>query len=254
MTKKILVILLVLLLIVISIFSYNFYKNVKQPLNTNSLVAVPLNASIIVQGKNFKDLVKKLTSSNIIWEELVANTESINEYNKKIQFLDSLSNDQLIHQLILNQPVLASVHQLGATGFDAIYYFSTSSSIEEEQLINHLKTITKRNPESRIYDEVSIYNFKIDETSKLALVYHKGIIAISFSAILIEDVVRQLNTSTSLLDDVSFGKVLSTSGESDFGNIFVNPSNFSKILNSISNKTSKSALKSIELFSSWMAL
>ncbi|MGE0562407.1 MAG: DUF3352 domain-containing protein [Flavobacteriales bacterium] len=254
MTKKILIIILILLLIVISIFSYNFYKNVKQPINTNALVAVPQNASFIIQGRNFKDLVRKLTSSNIIWEELVLNTSSVKEYNTQINYLDSLTNDQTINQLILNQPVLASIHQLGATGFDAIYYFSASSSIDEEQFINHLKSITKLNPEVRVYDEVSIYNFKINEETKLALIYHKGIFAISFSTILIEDVIRQLNAETSLLNDISFGKILNTSGESDFGNVFINPANFNKILNPFTNQPAKKALKNVELFSGWMAL
>jgi len=254
MTKKILIIILVLLLIVISIFSYNFYKNIKQPISTNTIVAIPQNASIIIQGKNFKDLVRKLTSSNIIWEELVSNTNVVKEYNKQITYLDSLTNDQTIHQLILNQPVLASIHQLGATGFDAIYYFSTSSSIKESQFINHLKSITKSNPATRVYDEVSIYNFKINDETKLALVYHKGIIAISFSPILIEDVIRQLNAETSLLNDSSFEKILSTSGESDFGNVFINPANFNKILNPFTNQLAKANLKNVELFSGWTAL
>ena len=254
MTKKILVIILVLLLIVISIFSYNFYKNIKAPINANSFVAIPQNAALIVQGKSFKDLIQKLNSSNIIWEELVNNTSISNTYNKQLNFLDSLMNDEMIGQITNHQSVITSLHQLGASDFDAIYYFATASNIEHESLINHLKVITKLNPETRIYDEVSIYNFTVNEGKKIALIYHKGIVAFSFSTILIEDVVRQLNAETSLLDDVNFSSVLKTAGESEFGNVFVNVAQLNKITSSFLDKSIKADLKDIELFSTWMAL
>lgn len=254
MTKKILVIILVLLLIVISIFSYNFYKNIKTPLNANSFVAIPQNAALIVQGKSFKDLIQKLNSSNIIWEELVNNTSISNTYNQQLNYLDSLMNDELIGQLTFNQPIITSLHQLGATDFDAIYYFTTATNIEHESLINHLKVITKLSPETRIYDDVTIYNFTVNEDKKIALIYHKGIVAFSFSTILIEDVVRQLNTENSLLDDVNFSSVLKTAGESEFGNVFINLVQLNKITSSFLGKSIKSDLKDIELFSTWMAL
>ncbi|MBI2280764.1 MAG: PQQ-binding-like beta-propeller repeat protein [Bacteroidetes bacterium] len=254
MTKKILVIILVLLLIVISIFSYNFYKNIKAPINANSFVAIPQNAALIVQGKSFKDLIQKLNSSNIIWEELVNNTSLSNSYNQQLMYLDSLTSDKIINQLINTQPVIASLHQLGANGFDAVYYFTTASKIENESLINHLKSLTKSNPETRIYDEISIYNFAVGDAKKIALIYHKGIIAFSFSAILIEDVVRQLNSESSLLNDVGFNSVLSTAGESEFGNIFINLGHLNKISSSFLNKDIKPSLKDVELFSNWIAL
>lgn len=241
-------------MVVITIFTYNFYKNIKQPLQTNTLIAIPQNASAIIQGKNFKDIVNKLMSSNIIWEELVANNISFNNFNNQLKYVDSLTNDKLLQQLIFNQPITASIHQIGANGFDAVYYFSTTSTIEELELMNHLKSITKSNPENRVYDEVNIYNFSINPTQKLALTYHKGIIAVSFSPILIEDVLRQLSADNSLLNDPSFLRVLNTSGESDFGNVFINLKSYSKIANSILSKNSKSTLKNMENFCSWMAL
>ena len=167
MTKKILLIILVLLLIVISILSYNFYKNVKQPLNANSFVAVPQNAAIIFQGKSFKDLIHKLNSSNIIWEELVNNTTKSKEFNQQLIHLDSLTNDETLGQLTNNQSILASIHQIGASDFDAIFYFATSSIIENESLINHIKKLTKSTPQSRVYDDVTIYNCTVNKDKKI---------------------------------------------------------------------------------------
>jgi hypothetical protein len=254
MTKKILIGLFVLLLIVISIFSYNFFKNIKKPLDSDALIAVPQNASIVVQGNSFKHVFKQLISSNIIWEELVNNSENSEKFNQQLIYLDSLTNNQVINQLISNQLVLASFHSLGATNFDVVYYFSTNSNLDEEKLINQLKTITKSNPTNRIYDEATIYQFTLNEADKISLIYQKGIIAISFSAILIEDVVRQLNSPTSLLNDENFLKAYNTSGEAEFGNIFVNTSNLNKLVGLFIDSKSKKYINSLNLFCGWVAL
>jgi hypothetical protein len=254
MTKKILIGLFVLLLIVISILSYNFYKNIKKPVDSNALIAVPQNASIVVQGNSFKHVFKQLISSNIIWEELVNNSENSAKFNQQLIYLDSLTNDQVINQLINNQSVLASFHSLGANNFDVVYYFSTNSNLDEEKLINHLKTSTKSNATNRIYNEVTIYQFASKEAEKISLIYQKGIIALSYSAVLIEDVVRQLNSTSSLLNDDNFLRAYQTAGESELGNVFVNTSNFSKLINPILNGDSKRYITDLDLFSGWIAL
>ena len=254
MTKKILIALFVLLLIVISIFSYNFYKNIKKPLQSDALIAVPQNASIIVQGNSFKHVFKQLVSSNIIWEELVNSSENAAKFNQQLIYLDSLSNDKLINQSINNQSVLASFHQLGANNFDVVYYFSTTSNLEQEKLINHIKTITKSNPTNRVYDEAKIYSFALNGQDKISLIYQKGIIALSFSSILIEDVVRQLNSAISLLNDVNFLSAYNTAGEAEFGNVFINTSNLNKLVNLFINSQTKKDINNIGLFCGWVAL
>ncbi len=253
MTKKILLIILGLLLIVIGIFSYNFYKNVKKPLNSNAIVAVPQNAALIIQGNNFKTVFSKLTSSNIIWEELVANSSTIHLFNQQLSFINSLITNPTLEQITSNEPVIASIHQVGANGFDAIYYFSTSNTIDADALLNKIQSLTKTTPTIRNYDDVSIYNFKLED-QELSLIYEKGIIAFSYSSFLIEDVVRQLQSPISLLNDESFVKVFKTAGESEVGNVFINTSIINKILNPFLANEVKPEVKEVELFCGWIAL
>lgn len=254
MTKKILIGLFVLLLIVITIFSYNFYKNIKKPLQSDALIAVPQNASVIIQGNSFKHVFKQLISSNIIWEELVNNTENAAKFNRELIYINSIASDTLTNQLIQNQSVLASFHLLGANNFDVVYYFSTNSNLDEDKLINHLKAITKTTPTNRVYDEKTIYQFTLKETGKISLIYQKGIVALSFSSILIEDVVRQLNSTTSLLNDDNFLKAYHTSGKAEFGNIFVNTSNLNKLVHLFIDGKSKNYINNVSLFCGWIAL
>ena len=68
MTKKILLSLFLLLMAAVSIIAYNFYKNIKQPINKTTFEAIPQNAALILKENNFNALYTKLSTTNIIWE------------------------------------------------------------------------------------------------------------------------------------------------------------------------------------------
>ncbi|MCB9335302.1 MAG: DUF3352 domain-containing protein [Flavobacteriales bacterium] len=254
MTKKILIGLFILLASVIVIFSYNFYKNVKAPVATNSFNAIPLNAAFIIQESNFKSFFHHLTSSSIIWEELVNNSETSFNLNAQISFFDSIINHHKISLLTNNQPITASAHLAGAKNYNFIFYVPTITEIDEENLIQEIKTITKSNPSNREYENVNIYSFPLKNQEKIALVYYKNIIAFSYSAILLEDVIRQLNSESSLLNNTSFQKVLSTSGQAEDGNIFINHQYFHKLPSLFLNNTYKEYLKQVTDYATWTAL
>ena len=75
---------------VVAIVAYNFYKNVKQPINKTTFEAIPQNAALIIKENSFNQLYTKLATTNIIWEELITNTESAASVNNQIGYLDSL--------------------------------------------------------------------------------------------------------------------------------------------------------------------
>jgi hypothetical protein len=253
MTKKILIGLFVLLVGVIVILSYNFYKNVKAPIATNTINAIPQNAALIIQESNFKNFFNRLSSTSIIWEELIHNTQNINQLNEQIQFFDSLISNNKIEQLIKNKPITASIHLAGAKNYNFIFYTSTITNISEDKFIQELKTITKSNPETRIYENVTIYNFPVKGKQKISLIYQNNIIAFSYSTILIEDVIRQLSSDNSLLDNYSFNKTISTSGKVEDGNVFINHKYFQKLPSLILNKQIKDYSKTFEDYAIWSA-
>lgn len=254
MTKKILIGLFILLIGVILIFAYNFYNNVKKPISTNTYAAIPQNAAIIIQETDFNQFYSKLSSSSIIWEELVENSLIGNSINKQLNYFKSIINSPKINLLIKNQPITASVHLSGANNYNFLFYIPTVTEIEESNFIQELKTLTNSNPEERVYEDVKIYNFKDDSNQKLSLIYHKSIIVFSYSSILIEDVIRQLSSDNSLLDNHFFQKTINTSGEANAGNIFVNHNIFQRIPHLFIDNSYKNYLKPLEDYAVWSAL
>lgn len=254
MTKKILLGLFLLLAGTIIIFSYNFYKNVKTPISTNTISAIPQNAAIIIQETNFKKFYTKLTSSSIIWEELLVSIDDVKQMGKQLHYFDSIITNQKIEQLIKNQPITASLHMAGANSYNFIFYVPTITTINEEKFIQELKTLTKSNPQIRTYENVNIYNFSTYDKQKVSLIYHKNIIAFSYSTILIEDVIRQLSAENSLLDNYSFTKTINTSGIVEDGNLFINHKYFHKIPHLFLQTSLKDYTKDFDNYAIWSAV
>jgi len=252
MTKKILLGLFILLMGAVSFIAYNFYKNVKEPVSKTAFEAIPINAALIIKESNFSALVKKINSTNIVWEELITHTTSAKNINTQLNYLDSLLNNSF-KTLIKTKEVVGSLHLSGANNYDFIFYLSIADA-ETNELIQKIKTATKSNPSSREYDGVTIHTFPYQENQKIALTYYKNTLAFSFSTVLIEDVIRQLKNENNLLSDSTFTQVIKTSGQSSDGNLFVNNHYFSKIVNQYLNKSSKAYFKSFENYASWSEL
>lgn len=252
MTKKILLSIFILLIGAISIIAYNFYKNVKQPVSTSSIFAVPQNAAIILQENNFSALYKKISSTNIIWEELISNTFSIQKANNQIHYFDSLINTSF--KPLAKQPILTSVHLSGANDFDFIFYMNLPYDFTEQEMLQKIKNSTHTNPTNRTYDEVNIYTVTSKSKQKIAFTFYKNIFAFSYSTVLIEDVIRQLNSETSLKDNPNFSKILNTSGQGEDGNIYINNTNFAKITSQFLNTSSKKFSINLDNYANWTEL
>ena len=252
MTKKILLVVFILLIGAISIIAFNFYKNIKQPVNTSSIAAVPQNAALILQENNFSSLYNRIVSTNIIWEELVGNTETAQKANTQLHYFDSLLNHSF--KDLTQQPILTSVHLSGANNYNFIYYINLPIDYSEEKLIQKIKTSTKSNLSKRVYDDVNIYSTKSTPNQKITFTLYKNILSFSYSSILIEDVIRQLNAKTSLKDNPNFSKILKTSGQAEDGNIYINNANFSKLLDQFISLKAKKYNSNFTNYANWTEL
>ena len=253
MTKKILIGIFILLMGAVGIVGYNFYKNIKKPINTNMLIAVPQNAAILLREQNINALVKKITSTNLIWEELVSNTTSFSTLSNQLRALDSIVQIPQLAPFLADKSMLTSVHLSGANSYDFVFYFTTSVGTSEKEVLNGLKNQLKVNPTTRTYDGQTIYTVGL-ANQKLSFTYKKTIFAFSFSTILIEDVIRQMKADNSLLDNTEFAQILSTTGEIPDGNIFINHQKLPVLLAQLVTNSMKEDVLELKSYASWSAL
>lgn len=134
-----------------------------------------------------------------------------------------------------------------------MFYLSVPETLTEEDVVQQLKSAGKSNPTSRDYDGVNIHAFP-GKTGKISLALYKNTLAFSYSAILIEDVIRQLNNENSLLNDKDFAKVMEASGQAEDGNVFIHTPHFTKIVNQYLNKASKDYFQTFENYATWTEL
>lgn len=253
MTKKILILIFVLLLGAVGFIGYNFYKNVKQPISSNAIIAVPQNAALLLKEKNFTAFYKKIAATNIVWEELTNNSTTFKSIKQQAHFLDSILSINEISTVLSEKSMLMSMHLSGANSYDFVFYFSTLPNIDEKNVLTLLKSKLKLNPTSRNYDGKNIYSIT-NKDKKLFFAFDKSIFAISHSSLLIEDVIRQLKSETSLLDNQAFNTILSTTGEVPDGNIFINHQRLPKILaQPVRQKYRENVSKAVN-YASWSAL
>lgn len=253
MTKKILILVFVLLLGAVGFVAYNFYKNVKEPVKSNALIAVPQNAALLLKEQNFSAFYQKIASSNIIWEELTNNTQTVKNIQSKAAYLDSVFSLKEVNAALSEKSMLMSIHLSGANNYDMVYYFSTLPNISEKNVLTLFHSKLKTNPSTRNYDGKTIYSIS-QKDNKWFFVFEKSVLAISQSSLLIEDVVRQLNNETSLLDDESFKHILSTTGEVPDGNIFINHEKLPKILAQSVNEQYNEKVANTSHYAQWSAL
>jgi len=252
MTKKILIGLFILLIGAVGIIAFNFYKNVKKPVNSNLMMAVPQNAAFILQENNFHLLYQKIASTNIIWEELISNTTTAHQIDGQLHYMDSLLQHSF--KPFAKQSILTSAHLSGANHFDFIFYITAPHEVTEEKLVKKISAATNKNISQRAYDQVNIYTIPTKDKNKIAFILYKNIFAFSYSTVLIEDVIRQLNTENSLLDNPNFAKILSTSGEAEDGNLYINHTYFSKIVGQFLNPSTKKHIANLEHYANWSEL
>lgn len=253
MTKKILILVFVLLLGAVGFIAFNFYKNVKEPVKSNALIAVPQNAALLLKEQNFSAFYQKLASSNIIWEELTNNTQTFKNIRAKAAYLDSVFSLKEVSAVLSEKSLLMSAHLSGANSYDMVYYFSTLPNISEKNVLTLFQSKLKTNPSTRIYDGKTIYSIA-QKDNKWFFVFDKSVLAVSQSSLLIEDVVRQLKNETSLLDDEGFKHILGTTGEVPDGNVFINHEKLPKILGQWVNEKHRENVSNTSHYARWSAL
>lgn len=258
MKKKLIVTGIVIVIITILIFCYYYFAKKEKPYTSTVLNAIPTNASIIFDIHDFSKFYTDLKNNNQIWNELSI-IPVFKDLNNNLILIDSLIIKYPYLKNSASKSLTITAHNTGVQKNDFLYLIPIQNNVMEEELksfftetINEKGIISTRN-----YDNSEIYDVKFAGTIKdysYSCALHKGVFIFSFSSILVEDAIRQLNTNESLSTDKHFNKVSSTAGKNVPANIYINYKHFPKLINLISNNTFSNDILSFNEFANWSEL
>ncbi|GAG94357.1 unnamed protein product, partial [marine sediment metagenome] len=179
--------------------------------------AVPSDAAIVIETNNFQELFKKLNYDNLIWQELI-HLDKTNRLNQEILFLDSLfQHSKPIKQTFQNSSVIISFHKTGKEKIGIIYLLNLPAQMNPHQFNEMISKISLSGKiTQREYSSVKIYEIAFrsgQDRKKVSSAVSDGVIMFSFSSILLENAIRQLDLATSINDHAGFQKVAATSGK-----------------------------------------
>ncbi len=219
--------------------------------------AVPLDASFLIEVKDFHNFIFQLQENNLIWKELSYLKEVQNAGNALNKADSILNKDQSVDALVNKKSVLVSAHNIGKEDPRLLFLCQLKENAGFSSLQNVVKKTFSESWDirERAYQKIRIYEMT-EKSSKFSISFssYKGVVAVSTSSILVESAIRQLDVGKSILDQKGFSEVKHTAGEKVDGNLYINFAQFPRFLSVLTNPEFKNKIYSLKSFSSWAEL
>jgi hypothetical protein len=258
LSKRAFVYVILVFIIVLIFLGYLFFKS-KPAVSSEPLKAIPSDAALIIRVNDIQGLVKITQKNNKIWDEL--NKLSVfNSIDQQIRYVGLLiSKYPAARELLLNNPSFISAHYTGRARISFIHYYKLPKGLNEKRinelisaLLINSGTITHRKYEGRDLYDIRLLSEK--PVNYISYTVTNGLFILSFSSILIEDAVRQLDLPNSIDKEPGFKEAFATAGKNVYANLFVNYKNLPEIISTGINQKYKSRIKSYNYFANWAEL
>ena len=125
------------------IYYFMYVNNLKAPVS-EGINAIPPNALIIFESKQTKNVWKKVSQTNIMWDELLG-TKTFSELNANAKYIDSLLNlNSDVSALLENRSVFVSAHPSLDNSIDLLYIYSLPNLTHQSSIEDFIKTINNK--------------------------------------------------------------------------------------------------------------
>ncbi len=254
--KQTITIFVVIFFILILIAGYFFYKKFKESV-VPPIKAIPENAAVIFEFNNIKDAWKKISQENDMWKSLTE-INQINELNRQIKFIDSVSNtNSNALDILTNQKVYLTSFVSNDNKINLLYLIELSKTGQGAVFKNIIKDIYGTGCAFIKKDFKGITINKIiltDQDKYFFYAVTKGIFFGSYNISLIEESINQLKKKSSVIDEPAFKKVEQTAGKNVDANIYVNLKYFYRLLSVLTNSKYKTNIDLLSGFAQWTEL
>lgn len=258
MIRRILAITLFIALLLTVVFGYLHVAGTKyNPSNIYSFI--PANSPVVIEAQKPFKLLEQLQNTSLIWKDLIEYFDDINQLDSLLSELDSISHSSVFLDY-LNQSELqfvVSFHEIGKQKFAPLFSFSQSERGNTALLKNELislceRKFTLKSREFQGYEILEFQNSKT-QTKSFSLLVREEVLFISFSGIIIENLIKNFETGKKLNEDVAFESLRKSAGKQSLANVFVQIDTWSEMLSPLIKEAQKNKLSLVKNFGNWAA-
>lgn len=236
---------LFLLLIIILGSGYGIYYYWDKQKSLDAWSLVPESTLLVYENNNLTDTWNNL-QNDAIWQDLLRITE-INNIKQKFEYLDSIAGSNgTLEELSRNNRVLISMHITAKDDFDFVFYQGLHNS-EQVKIVNDIRDSFKSlKLNKRQYEDFNINELKDSNNDVIfSYIILRGNFVGSFSPILVEDVIRNLQKNEEGFRQKNQDIFKIAKFQNDAGNFFINFNRLDKFVKLFTNNTISSELNSV---------
>jgi len=245
--RRIFTILILFALILASGYGIYYYWDKQKALDAWSLV--PENTFLVYENKNLVDSWNSI-QENPIWQDL-QNIEYFASLKENFEALDSLSgNNGMLDEVFRNNHLLIGMSVISNDDFDFVFY-QTLKNTEQIEVIKKIEAkFSQFEKSERVYNKNTIYELKSRRNKKtFSYVLLRGNFVGSFSPILVEDVIRNLEKDEDNFKE-SINDVFKIANfQDDLGNLYINFDRLAKIVKVFTRSSQSTLFKVLSHFS-----
>jgi hypothetical protein len=244
MWKKIVFITVIVSALVAGVFWYNYTKDINTTVK-NALTAIPTDASIIFESKQISKSWKKISQTNIMWEELTS-IKSISKLNNEFRSIDSLLQlNAGVYELLEDNSTFISIHTNQKNNISTLLAFSlpnlTHQAVVEE-------FFNKTNNGKKLVEHEYLKTHYIESSLGFFAFIKDGICVVSKDEQLLQNSIQQLGNNSSFLSNPYFQKIVNTAGKKVDLNLYVNFKNIAAICKNNTSKQGQFTISSLNSF------
>lgn len=255
MLRKVLLTLFVIIALAGGMVGYLYYQNIKVPVSP-AINAVPNTAGFIIQTRNTKEVWKKIAETNIMWKDLIGAT-FFSEIHDQISWIDSVaSSNSTIENIFKETPLFISSHNRDSGKFDLLFNMGLPSGFNDKDLDELIKSSAPPDAyfSQRVFESTLFNELKTKSSNRVfAYALTKGTFIASFSPLLVEASIKQLNSGKPISEDPAFNKVYNTSGNNSEVNLYINHAGILPVAATVLNDTGLNQFASISRYAKYTA-
>jgi len=235
-----------------------YFVNKPEPVVDSIFKAVPLDAALLIDIKNYQSFRNGLTTENHLWSE-ISTLPLFNDINKRFTFLDSLNGKYPALKALFTDkhPLLISGHPIGR-GIQFIYYIRVEEEKDFKQFDNLIENYGAEaiDCSSRKYEGETIHDvsFTKSRSDNFSYTWSRGLLMVSRSSILLENAIRQITAEESLLDRKGLNDIAKTAGKTAIANFYLNFEYFPGIAQEFIQLKYRKEISFLKNFGDWIEL